>query len=120
MVERRMNHWDVVIVGGGIAGASLGAEIAGKRRSLIVEAEQQCGYHATGRSAAFWLESYGGAKVALLATASRSFLDNPPVEFAESGFLHARGAVHLSDGDWPEVPDGVIANRLSREDLERL
>ena len=115
-----MAEFDIVIVGGGIAGASLGAEIAGKRRSLIVEAEQQCGYHATGRSAAFWLESYGGPNVALLTSASRSFLDNPPIEFAESGFLHARGAVHLSDGDWPEVPDGVTAKRLSRNDLERL
>ena len=34
-----MNHWDIVIVGGGIAGASLGAEVAGKRRTLIIEAE---------------------------------------------------------------------------------
>jgi len=112
--------FDIVIVGGGIAGASLGAEVAGKRRSLIIEAEAQCGYHATGRSAAFWLESYGGADVALLTGASKIFLDRPPAEFAESGFLHARGAVHLSDGDWPEVPDGVIAQRLSRGELERL
>ena len=112
--------FDIVIVGGGIAGASLGTEIAGKRRSLIVEAEAQCGYHATGRSAAFWLESYGGADVALLTSASRAFLDSPPEEFAESGFLHARGAIHLSDGDWPEVPDGVIAKRLSRGELQRL
>src|SRR4051812_5041107 len=61
-----MLDYDVIIVGGGIAGASLGAEIAGRRRTLIVEAEDQCGYHATGRSAAFYLESYGGAEVAKL------------------------------------------------------
>ena len=59
-----MAEFDIVIVGGGIAGASLGAEVAGKRRTLIVEAEEHCGYHSTGRSAAFWLESYGGPKVA--------------------------------------------------------
>ena len=57
-----MTDFDVVIVGGGIAGASLGAEIAAMRRTLIVEAEEQCGYHSTGRSAAFWLESYGGPR----------------------------------------------------------
>jgi D-arginine dehydrogenase len=55
-----MTDWDIMIVGGGIAGASLGAEIAAKRRTLIIEAEEFCGFHATGRSAAFWLESYGG------------------------------------------------------------
>ncbi len=115
-----MSHFDVVIIGGGIAGASLGAEVAGRRRTLIVEAEAQCGYHSTGRSAAFWLESYGGEKVALLSSASRAFLDSPPGDFAESGFLHARGAVHLSDGDWPEVPDGVRAKRLERAELENL
>jgi D-arginine dehydrogenase len=115
-----MSGFDIVIVGGGIAGASLGAEVAERRRTLIIEGEAQCGYHATGRSAAFWLESYGGPKVALLSRASRAFLDRPPEDFAESGFLHARGAVHLSDDDWPEVPDGVAAKRLSRPQLERL
>jgi D-arginine dehydrogenase len=115
-----MSGFDIVIVGGGIAGASLGAEVADRRRTLIVEGEGQCGYHATGRSAAFWLESYGGPKVAMLSKASRAFLDRPPAEFAESGFLHARGAVHLSDGEWPDVPDGVAAKRLDRDALARL
>jgi len=115
-----MSDFDIVIVGGGIAGASLGAEVAGRRRTLIIEGEAQCGYHSTGRSAAFWLESYGGPSVALLSGASRAFLDRPPEDFAESGFLHARGAVHLSDGDWPEVPEGVDTRWLNRDELERL
>ena len=115
-----MTDWDVIIVGGGIAGASLGAEVAAKRRTLIIEAETQCGYHSTGRSAAFWLESYGGPHVALLSGASRAFLDRPPEEFSEHGFLHTRGAVHVSDGDWPELPSGIEARRLNRAELERL
>jgi D-arginine dehydrogenase len=115
-----MTEFDVVIVGGGIGGASLGAEIGARRRTLIIEGESQCGYHSTGRSAAFWLESYGGPQVALLSAASRDFLDRPSSEFAERSFLHSRGAVHVSDGDWPEVPEGVIARRLSREELEEM
>ena len=58
-----MSDFDVIIVGGGIAGASLGAEIASKRHTLIIEAESHCGYHSPGRSAAFYLESYGGTDV---------------------------------------------------------
>ena len=111
--------YDVVIVGGGIAGASLGAEIAAKRRTLIIEAESQCGYHATGRSAAFWLESYGGSQVAQLTAASREFLDNPPPEFAERGFLRTRGAIHISRERWAELPEGVEARRIDRGELEK-
>jgi D-arginine dehydrogenase len=113
-----MRDFDVIIVGGGIAGASLGAEIAAKRKALIVEAEAHCGYHSTGRSAAFWLESYGGPEVAKLTAASREFLDRPPADFSEAGFLRTRGDVHISGDGWAEVPAGVEHRRLSREELE--
>ena len=115
-----MSEFDIVIVGGGIAGASLGAEIAAGRRTLIIEAEDQCGFHATGRSAAFYLESYGGAEVARLTTASGPFLENPPAAFSERSFLCRRGALDISDADWPEVPAGVAARRIERDELEKL
>ena len=113
-------EFDIVIIGGGIAGASLGAAIASRRRTLIVEAEDQCGYHSTGRSAAFFLESYGGAEVARLNAASAPMLAAPPPDFADRGFLSPRGAIHLLDGEWPELPAGVTAERLDRAALERL
>ena len=114
-----MNNLDILIVGAGIAGASLGAKVAARRRTLIIEAEDHCGYHSTGRSAAFFLESYGGPVVAKLSAASHDFLADPPVEFADSGFLHRRGALHLSRGEWPELPPGVNASRVDREALEQ-
>lgn len=114
-----MLNLDILIVGGGIAGASLGSEVAAKRRTLIIEAEEHCGYHATGRSAAFFLESYGGPVVARLAAASHDFLAAPPDEFAEEGFLRPRGALHLSRGQWPELPPGVNARKVGREELEQ-
>jgi D-arginine dehydrogenase len=115
-----MINWDIVIVGGGIAGASLGAEVAGRRRTLIIETEDQCGYHSTGRSAAFFLESYGGPVVSQLSAASANFLADPPADFAENGFLHRRGALHLSQGEWPELPGEVTAMRVERAELERM
>jgi D-arginine dehydrogenase len=114
-----MDKLDILIVGGGIAGASLGAEVAANRRTMIIEAEDHCGYHSTGRSAAFFLESYGGPVVAKLSAASHDFLADPPVEFADSGFLRRRGALHLSRGEWPELPPGVNASTVDREGLER-
>jgi D-arginine dehydrogenase len=108
-----MSEFDVIIVGGGIAGASLGAEVAGRRRTLIIEGEYQCGYHATGRSAAFFLESYGGSVVAQLNAASHEYL-------AAGGFLHQRGALHLSEGDWPQLPPSVTARRVDRDELAQM
>lgn len=81
---------DIAIVGAGIAGASLAAEIAPYASVLILEAEDRAGYHSTGRSAAFWSETYGGPLVQPLTSASGDFL-------AEGGFLTQRGAIHLAD-----------------------
>src|SRR5438270_5171674 len=115
-----MRDFDVIIVGGGIAGASLGAEISAKRRTLIVEGESHCGYHSTGRSAAFYLESYGGADVAKLTTASRTFLTSLPPEFADLGFLRMRGDLHIARGDLPELPPLIDSRLVDRPELERL
>src|SRR5690348_15092775 len=115
-----MSDFDVIIVGGGIAGASLGAEIAASRRTLIVEAEDQCGYHSTGRSAAFYLESYGGPEVAKLTLASRSFLSAPPADFADAGFLRMRGDLHVTRDELLELPPGVDARPVERAELESL
>ena len=114
-----MSEFDVVIVGGGIAGASLGAAIAARRRTLIIEAEDQCGYHATGRSAAFYLESYGGPAVAQLTMASGEFLASPPCEFSEHGFLRVRGDLHLARDQLPTLPVGVESRVVERSELER-
>ena len=109
-----MSDFDVIIIGGGIAGASLGAEIAARRRTLIVEGEDVCGYHSTGRSAAFYLESYGGPDVAKLTLASRDFLDSPPRDFADRGFLRERGDLHLTRDELPELPAQVTIRIVER------
>jgi D-arginine dehydrogenase len=105
--------FDVVIVGGGIAGASLGAEIAGRMKVLLIEAESQCGYHSTGRSAAFWLESYGGPVVAQLTKASLRPL-------TEGGFLRQRGALHVSPDETTMIADIPDGRPIDRSELERM
>ena len=86
------NQFDFAIVGAGIAGASLAAGLAAHGRILLLEAEDQPGYHSTGRSAAFWTESYGGPQVQPLTTASGPFLH-------AHGFLAPRGALTLARGN---------------------
>jgi D-arginine dehydrogenase len=88
-------HYDVAIIGAGIAGASLAAELAPHISVLLLEAEEQPGYHATGRSAAFWTESYGGSGVQPLSAVSGPWLAKPPPGFSDRGFLAPRSALHL-------------------------
>ncbi|GAA0321633.1 FAD-binding oxidoreductase [Sphingomonas oligophenolica] len=83
-----MKHYDVAIVGAGMAGASLAAAIAPHASVLLIEAEDVPGYHATGRSAAFWSETYGGPGVQPLTTASGTAL-------RAGGFLEPLGALHI-------------------------
>jgi D-arginine dehydrogenase len=105
-----MNHYDVAIIGAGIAGASIASEIGAERSVLLLEAEDHPGYHSTGRSAAFWTESYGGPLVQPLTTASRAFLDNPPAEFSPTGFLRPRGAVNIARDDEQHLVDQFLAD----------
>ncbi|WP_019515857.1 NAD(P)/FAD-dependent oxidoreductase [Sphingomonas sp. Mn802worker] len=81
-------NYDIAIVGAGIAGASLAAAIGARARVLLLEAEDQPGYHATGRSAAFWSETYGGPAIQPLTTASGPAL-------RDGGFLDPLGSLHI-------------------------
>ena len=112
---------DFAVIGAGMAGASIAAELAGEARVLLLEAEEQPGYHATGRSAAFWEECYGGPGVAPLTLASGPYL-------REHGFLTTRGALYVGRDEDLAAVDGFIAgfvgtgvtiHRLGRAALKR-
>lgn len=88
---------DVIILGAGMAGASLAAELAPHRRVVLMETEDQPGRHATGRSAAMFFENYGNATVRALTRASRAFLERPPEGFAQTPLLSPRSALFVCD-----------------------
>jgi D-arginine dehydrogenase len=62
---------DVAVIGSGIGGASVAAELARDCTVFLFEAEPTVGVHSTGRSAASYLPSYGGEVVRKLTLASR-------------------------------------------------
>jgi D-arginine dehydrogenase len=98
-----MTRYDVAIVGAGIAGASLAAELAPHASVLLLEAEELPGYHATGRSAAFWSETYGGPGIQPLTTASRDWL-------AARDLLRPRGALYLGRAEDAAARDAFVAD----------
>jgi len=87
---------DFVVIGGGIAGASAAAELAREADVVLLEREAQPGYHATGRSAALFTETYGPPTIRALTAASRAFLTDPPDGFAEHALLGPRGALLIA------------------------
>lgn len=76
-----MRAYDLLVVGGGMAGVSIGYEMAADRSVGLLEMEPTLAFHTTGRSAATFLESYGGPQIRALTTSSRAFLENPPDTF---------------------------------------
>lgn len=102
-----MTHFDIVIVGAGIAGASLAWRLAGHLSVLLIERESQPGYHSTGRSAALYLESYGPAGVRALTRASGPFYRHPPSGFAEHALISPRGALYVAVQGQEELLQGT-------------
>lgn len=101
-------RFDIAIIGAGMAGASLAAEVAPYASVVLLEAEDQPGYHSTGRSAAFWSETYGGPFVQPLTTASKDFLERPDPAFADRPFLSPRGALHIADASGAAALDDLL------------
>ena len=105
-----MSDYDIAVIGAGIAGASLAYFAAPHARVLLLEAEDAPGYHTTGRSAAFWVASYGGPGVLPLTLASRPFFDAAPPGFTDVPLLTPRGALHLASPDDPGALERLAAD----------
>ena len=94
-----MQQFVIVIVGAGMAGASLAWRLAAHRRVLLLEQESQPGYHSTGRSAATLHSSYGNATVRALTAASSPFFREPPPGFTPNALARPLGVLLLAGAD---------------------
>ena len=90
---QHVGHADAIVIGAGIAGASVAFELAARSRVFLLERESQPGYHTTGRSAALFTETYGNATMRALTRASKSFLQQPPGGFTSTPLLSPRGTL---------------------------
>ncbi|MDR3455210.1 MAG: FAD-binding oxidoreductase [Rhodoferax sp.] len=112
---------DYLVIGGGIAGASVAYWLAPHARVIVLERETQPGYHSTGRSAALFMESYGTAQVRALTMASRAFLQHPPPGFTEHPLLTPRGAMMVAGpGQLPQLEAHWEVLRAMAPDARRL
>ena len=116
-----MTTLDFAIVGAGMAGASVGWELAAHASVALLERESLPGYHTTGRSAALFLETYGTPAIRAMTRASRPFLQSPPPGFCDSAILSPRGVVYIAGPDQLDLLDATEAElRPHSPQLERL
>lgn len=119
---------DVIVIGGGIAGAAAACELAATRRVVVLEREQQPGYHSTGRSVAIFSEIYGSAAIRALSRVTRPFMTQPPAGFTAGRLLHECGLVFVARQDqlralnkFADTPDvAAITRGLDAAEVLRL
>jgi D-arginine dehydrogenase len=118
MVTQSTSPADFVVIGAGIAGASVAAHLAERHRVVLLEREDRPGYHSTGRSAAVFTEIYGNPVIRALTRASRRFLFEPPRSFTEGLLARRRGCLYIATQEqlprlhaFASLPDVAPATR---------
>lgn len=96
-MQTPVEHRDIVVIGAGIAGASVAAELADLGQDIVIlERESAPGYHTTGRSAALYTPSYGPAVIRALTRASAAAFNAPPTEDRPHPLLRPRDVLFLA------------------------
>jgi D-arginine dehydrogenase len=98
----------VLVIGGGIAGASAAAHLAPYGSVTLLETEPVLAYHTTGRSAALFVVNYGGLGTRPLAAASASFFESPPIE-TDAPLLTDRGLLWVADEERADALSAIAA-----------
>jgi D-arginine dehydrogenase len=106
-----MTRERVLIIGGGIAGASLGSALAADHDVILLEAEASLGVHSTGRSAALFMIGYGPSPLQELTRRSEAEFtrlselpDMPPL-------LTPRGGLFTA---WDQPAAAALATMIAR------
>ena len=94
-----MQSADFLIIGAGVAGASLAYHLTGRGKVVILEREDHPGYHSTGRSAAVYNSNYGPRLMRVMSKASGPFFFNPPPGFTETPLLTPLGVMFVARED---------------------
>lgn len=114
------DRYDIAVVGGGIAGASVASELARSARVVLIERETQAGYHTTGRSAALFSAIYGPAAIRALSRASAPFFRDPPPGFTAHRLLSPRGVLMVARGDQQQEIDAMLHQVSGRGEVSRV
>jgi len=108
---------DILVIGAGIAGASVAAHLAERHATIILEMEDRPGYHTTGRSAAVYEPNYGPRSIRALTRAGRSFYHAPPDGFAGAPLTVPRPSLFLMPAGQEEAAEAFLATSQGIETI---
>ena len=111
---------DILIIGGGIAGLSAAAALSRHARVAVLEAEEQIGFHSSGRSATMVHYALGDRLVRALTLASRPFFGDPPENFREAPLGRRTPVLVHARDDEKEALDRLDAEISLFAKLEQL
>ena len=116
-VATMANHFDIIIIGAGIAGASVAAHLAEHRTVAILDMEDRAGYHTTSRSASSFEPNYGPKPILALTRASRDFFIEPPDGFTDAPLFTKRGSLVLEAKGQEQQAQNFLAKAVDIEEL---
>ncbi|MFL6725663.1 MAG: NAD(P)/FAD-dependent oxidoreductase [Sphingomicrobium sp.] len=115
-----MSNPDILVIGGGIAGLSAAAALSRHARVAVLEAEEQIGFHSSGRSATMVHYALGDRLVRALTLASRPFFDSPTEGFSDVPLGHRMPVLVHAREDERQALDALEAEISLFAELERL
>ena len=97
-------HYDIAIVGAGVAGLSVAYFLSPHAKVVVLERESQPAYHSSGRSAAMYIEGYENHVVQDLTKAGAEFFFTPPVGFSDNPLVSPCGGLTAAGpGEMPAL-----------------
>lgn len=119
-MENLPKHFEIAVIGAGIAGASVAAELADGAEVILIERESQPGYHTTGRSAAVYSPIYGPQPIRALTRASLAFFTNPPEGFTDHSLLSPINAAFIARPDQTCQLAAMTEDLADADSVERI
>jgi D-arginine dehydrogenase len=111
---------EILVIGGGVAGLSAAAMLSEHASVTVLEAEDQIGFHSSGRSATMLHYALGDRLVRALTLASRDFFDSPPAGFTDIPIGRRMPVlIHARDDELEEL-EALDADIAPFATLERL
>lgn len=93
---------DFLVIGAGMAGLAAAEQLSKDGKVIVLEQESSPGFHATGRSAALFADSYAERNIQCLSRLSRPRLEHPPFS-VDGPLLHPRGLLHARLAEMPAL-----------------